>query len=131
MKAKLLFFLFLIMLLHVSTSAFPMQLKTKQQIVLRAGTSQHSHRSIPILPTAFIDGSLLSIDFPPIVSPITIIVRNAETGEIVCSGTILDANTVMIDLAGKITGKYTLEILFDATTLSGDFFIEVEPMAGS
>lgn len=119
MKAKLLFFLFFVMLLHVSTSTFSMELKIKQRVILKNRASQNSSRSIPIPPIAFIDGSLLSIDFPSVVNPITIIVRNEETGEIAYSSAGWGVNK--IDLTGENPGKYILEIVFPTTTFTGDF----------
>ena len=50
------------MLLQVSVDTFAMGLATRQSIKLKSKGMQDSHRSIPLLPTAYIDGSLLSVD---------------------------------------------------------------------
>ena len=80
MKTKLLFFFLLTMLLQVSVDTFAMGLATRQSIKLKSKGMQDSHRSIPLLPTAYIDGSLLSVDFPVVASSATITVKNSETG---------------------------------------------------
>lgn len=85
---------------------------------------QDSHRSIPLLPTAYIDGSLLSVDFPVVASSATITVKNAETGEIVYSSTDLNVTTLQIDLTGEAAGEYSLEISIGNSILSGDFILE-------
>lgn len=77
MKTKLLFFFLLTMLLQVSVDTFAMGLATRQSIKLKSKGMQDSHRSIPLLPTAYIDGSLLSVDFPVVASSATITVKNS------------------------------------------------------
>lgn len=123
MKTKLLSFFLMAMLLQVSINAFAMQMDTRQEISLKGKKSQHSHRSIPLLPTAFIGDSLLSIDFPSIVNSVTITVKDAETGEIIYLSTELNATALQVDLSGETAGKYTLEISFGETILSGDFIL--------
>lgn len=87
MKTKLLSFFLLVMLFQVSIDAFSMEMNTSQKIDLKGKKMQHSHRSMPLLPTAFIDGMLLSINFPSVANSVTITVKNEETGEIVYSST--------------------------------------------
>lgn len=123
MKTKLLSFFLLVMLFQVSIDAFSMEMNTSQKIDLKGKKMQHSHRSMPLLPTAFIDGSLLSINFPSVANSVTITVKNEETGEIVYSSTELNATTLQIDLTGENSGKYSLEISFGETILSGDFIL--------
>lgn len=123
MKTKLLSFFLLLMLFQVSIDAFSMEMNTSQKIDLKGKNVQHSHRSMPLLPTAFIDGSLLSINFPSAANSVTITVKNEETGEIVYSSTELNAIAIQIDLSGENTGKYSLEISFGETILSGDFIL--------
>lgn len=123
MKTKLLSFFLLVMLFQVSIDAFSMEMNTSQKIDLKGKKMQHSHRSMPLLPTAFIDGMLLSINFPSVANSVTITVKNEETGEIVYSSTELNATTLQIDLTGENSGKYSLEISFGETILSGDFIL--------
>lgn len=123
MKTKLLSFFLLVMLFQVSIDAFSMEMNTSQKIDLKGKKMQHSHRSMPLLPTAFIDGSLLSINFPSVANSVTITVKNEETGEIVYSSIELNATALQIDLTGENTGKYSLEISFGETILSGDFIL--------
>lgn len=40
---------------------------------------------MPILPAAFIDGSLLLVDFPFAVASVTVTVKNSATGEVAYS----------------------------------------------
>lgn len=121
MKSKFLFFLLLVLSLQMGTNLYSSEMKTREQVELRR--KSHSHRSMLILPTAFIDASLLSVDFPSVVNSVTITVKNEETGEIVYSSTELNATTLQIDLTGENTGKYSLEISFGETILSGDFIL--------
>ena len=124
MKTKLLFFFLLTMLLQVSVDTFATGLATRQSIKLKSKGMQDSHRSIPLLPTAYIDGSLLSVDFPVVASSATITVKNSETGEIVYSSTDLNVTTLQIDLTGEAAGEYSLEISIVNSILSGDFILE-------
>lgn len=61
MRTKLLFFFFLLMLLQVNMSTSAMVLKDAHRIMLKDIKASGSHRSMPVLPTAFIDGSLLNV----------------------------------------------------------------------
>lgn len=82
MRTKLLFFFFLLMLLQVNMSTSAMVLKDAHRIMLKDIKASGSHRSMPVLPTAFIDGSLLSVDFLSAVTSAAVTVRNSATGEI-------------------------------------------------
>lgn len=77
-------------------------------------------------PTAFIDGSLLSVDFLSAVTSAAVTVRNSATGEIVYSSVEMNVTTLRIDLTGKSAGEYSLEIGIGDTILSGDFLLEYE-----
>lgn len=124
MKAKLLLFLLYIMLPQFSMGIWGMELKVSKQIELKGKKTNDSHRSIPILPTASVDGSLLSIDFLSIVDFATITIRNAETNEIVYSSTYSSVKKIMIDLEGENKGKYALELCYDETIVLGEFVFE-------
>lgn len=123
MKTRFLLFLLLVASLQLSVNTYAVVLSSGGRIELKDRKLSGSHRSLPLLPTAFIDGSLLSVDFPSVVNSVTITVKNEETGEIVYSSTELNATTLQIDLTGKNSGKYSLEISFGETILSGDFIL--------
>lgn len=124
MKLRLLFFLFFTMSFQMNSIALAEEMKSRQRIILRDIKSQNSHRSIPILPSAFIEGSLLSIDFLSIVTSVTSTIKNMETGEIIYSSTGSNVTTILIDLTGKSKGKYIIEIQSGIDTLLGEFVFE-------
>lgn len=126
MRTKLLFFFFLLMLLQVNMSTSAMVLKDAHRIMLKDIKASGSHRSMPVLPTAFIDGSLLSVDFLSAVTSAAVTVRNSATGEIVYSSVEMNVTTLRIDLTGKSAGEYSLEIGIGDTILSGDFLLEYD-----
>lgn len=121
MKTKLLFFLLLAVSLQLSINTHAMGLITGQRIKLKDKTLSNSHRSMPILPVAFIDGSLLSVDFPIVADSVTVTVKDEETGEIICSSTDLNVTELLIDLTGECVGKYMLEIQIATTVFAGEF----------
>ena len=123
MRTKLLFFFFLLMLLQVNMSTSAMVLKDAHRIMLK---DIKASGSMPVLPTAFIDGSLLSVDFLSAVTSAAVTVRNSATGEIVYSSVEMNVTTLRIDLTGKSAGEYSLEIGIGDTILSGDFLLEYE-----
>lgn len=120
MKAKLLFFLLLVLSLQVNNSINAMVMKTRTQITLKT-KSIPSPRSIQVFPNAFIDGRLLSIELPSVVTSVTATVKDAGTGEIIYSSVYSDVKEIMINLNGENTGKYTLELCFDETIVLGEF----------
>lgn len=124
MKTKLLFLFLSVMLLQVNMSVSAMVMKDGHRILLKDIKASGSHRSMPVLPAAFIDGSLLSVDFLYSVGSATITVKNSETGEIVYSSTDLNVTTLQIDLTGEAAGEYSLEISIGNSILSGDFILE-------
>lgn len=91
-----------------------------RQIKLRNKT-EVEHRSTPVAPIATVDNSLLSIDLLSPVSNVTIIVKNAETDEIVYSSTECDVEKIEINLSGENMGKYTLDIELPDSSFTGDF----------
>ena len=82
------------------------------------------HRSVPVTPAAFIENSLLSIDLLSTVPTVTVIIKNAETDEVVYTSTDLNVDKVYIDLTGEGKGKYTLEIQLPKEAFTGDFELE-------
>ena len=55
---------------------------------------------------------------------ITVIIKNAETDEVVYTSTDLNVDKVYIDLTGEEKGKYTLEIQLPKEAFTGDFELE-------
>ena len=123
MKAKFLPFLLLTVLLQVSMFSFAHEMISARQIRLKNKT-EVQHRSIPVTPDAFIENSLLSIDLLSTVPTVTVIIKNAETDEVVYTSTDLNVDKVYIDLTGEEKGKYTLEIQLPKEAFTGDFELE-------
>lgn len=121
MKARFLIVLLLTVLFQVvNTSSFAREMKSAREIELRV-KAKAEHRSTPVLPVATVDNSLLSIDLLSPVSTVTIIVKNAETDEIVYSSTECDVEKIEINLSGENMGKYTLDIELPDSSFTGDF----------
>ncbi|WP_195655569.1 DUF3244 domain-containing protein [Bacteroides sp. 1001136B_160425_E2] len=123
MKAKFLPLLLLTVLLQVSMFSFANEMTTARIIRLKNKT-EVQHRSIPVTPDASIENSLLSIDLLSTVPTVTVIIKNAATGEVVYTSTDLNVDKVYIDLTGEEKGKYTLEIQLPKEVFIGDFELE-------
>ena len=123
MKAKFLPLLLLTVLLQVSMFDFAEEMTSARQIELRTRTKVQ-HRSIPIIPDAVIENSLLSIDLLSTVPTVTITIKDAETEEVVYTSTDVNVDKVYIDLAGEEKGKYTLEIQLPKEAFIGDFELD-------
>ena len=109
MKAKFLLLLLLAVLLQVNTSSFAREMKSARQIELSAKTKVQ-HRSIPIIPIAVVESPMVSIDLLSPVNTVTIIIKDAETEEVVYTSTNLNVEKLNINLIGEKKGKYVLEI---------------------
>ena len=109
MKAKFFPLLLLTILLQMSMFSYAHEMISARQIKLRTKT-EVQHRSVPVTPAACIENSLLSIDLLSTVPTVTVIIKNAETDEVVYTSTDLNVDKVYIDLTGEEKGKYTLEI---------------------
>lgn len=120
MKAKFVFLLLLTLLFQVNIPSSAREMKNARQIKLSAKTKVQ-HRSIPTLPIAIVDNTIVSIDFPTVAPTVTTIIKDAETGEVVYSSTNCDVNKLVIDLAGEKEGKYTLEIELPEYIYTGEF----------
>lgn len=123
MKAKFFPLLLLTILLQMSMFSYAHEMISARQIKLRTKT-EVQHRSVPVTPAAFIENSLLSIDLLSTVSTVTVIIKNAETDEVVYTSTDLNVDKVYIDLTGEEKGKYTLEIQLPKEAFTGDFELE-------
>lgn len=87
MKAKFLPLLLLAILLQVSMFSFANEMTSARRIRLKNKT-EVQHRSIPVTPDACIENSLLSIDLLSTVPTVTVIIKNAETDEVVYTSTL-------------------------------------------
>lgn len=123
MKAKFFPLLLLTILLQMSMFSYAHEMISARQIKLRTKT-EVQHRSVPVTPAAFIENSLLSIDLLSTVPTVTVIIKNAETDEVVYTSTDLSVDKVYIDLTGEEKGKYTLEIQLPKEAFTGDFELE-------
>lgn len=91
MKAKFLPLLLLTVLLQVSMFSFANEMTTARIIRLKNKT-EVQHRSVPVTPAACIENSLLSIDLLSTVPTVTVIIKNAETDEVVYTSTDLNVD---------------------------------------
>lgn len=123
MKAKFLLLLLLVVLLQANTSSFAREMISARQIELRA-TTKVQHRSIPIVPIAVVESPMVTIDLLVPVTSVTIIIKDAETEEIVYSSTDLNVQKVNINLAGEEKGKYIVEIQLPTETYAGEFELD-------
>ena len=123
MKAKFFPLLLLTILLQMSMFSYAHEMISARQIKLRTKT-EVQHRSVPVTPAAFIENSLLSIDLLSTVPTVTVIIKNAETDEVVYTSTDLNVDKVYIDLTGEEKGKYILEIQLPKEAFTGDFELE-------
>lgn len=123
MKAKFLLLLLLAVLLQVNTSSFAREMKSARQIELSAKTKVQ-HRSIPIIPIAVVESPMVSIDFLSPVNTVTIIIKDAETEEVVYTSTNLNVEKLNINLIGEKKGKYVLEIQLPTNTFTGEFELD-------
>lgn len=123
MKAKFFPLLLLTILLQMSMFSYAHEMISARQIKLRTKT-EVQHRSVPVTPAAFIENSLLSIDLLSTVPTVTVIIKNAETDEVVYTSTDLNVDKVYIDLTGEEKGKYTLEIQLPKEAFIGDFELD-------
>ena len=123
MKAKFFPLLLLTILLQMSMFSYAHEMISARQIKFRTKT-EVQHRSVPVTPAAFIENSLLSIDLLSTVPTVTVIIKNAETDEVVYTSTDLNVDKVYIDLTGEGKGKYTLEIQLPKEAFTGDFELE-------
>ena len=123
MKAKFFPLLLLTILLQMSMFSYAHEMISARQMKLRTKT-EVQHRSVPVTPAACIENSLLSIDLLSTVPTVTVIIKNAETDEVVYTSTDLNVDKVYIDLTGEEKGKYTLEIQLPKEAFTGDFELE-------
>lgn len=104
MKAKFLPLLLLAILLQVSMFSFANEMTSARRIRLKNKT-EVQHRSIPVTPDACIENSLLSIDLLSTVPTVTVIIKNAETDEVVYTSTDLNVDKEMDKVINQLVER--------------------------
>ena len=134
MRTKILLLLSLLAFLAMDVNSKQMETEaTLREIQIRAASPRISPRSMrttsltssvqEIAPTAFLVGDAVAVNFASSTSNASIIVTNAETGEVVhhelfsCS----TPTTVMIQLDGCDPGLYYIDITTTSTIYNGEF----------
>lgn len=123
MKAKFLLLLLVTLLVQTNITSFAGEMKSARQIRLSLKTKV-PQRSVPELPIAVIENSLLSVDLLSLVTTVTTTIKDAETGEVVYTSTETDVEKLVIDLTGEEAGKYILEIESPLVIYTGEFDLE-------
>lgn len=123
MKAKFLLLLLVTLLVQTNITSFAGEMKSARQIRLSLKTKV-PQRSVPELPIAVIENSLLSVDLLSPVTTVTTTIKDAETGEVVYTSTETDVEKLVIDLTGEEAGKYILEIESPLVIYTGEFDLE-------
>lgn len=123
MKAKFLLLLLVTLLVQTNITSSANEMKTSREIRLNARV-RVPHRSVPVLPIAVIENSLLSVDLLSPVTTVTTTIKDSETGEVVYTSTETDVEKLVIDLTGEEAGKYILEIESPLVIYTGEFDLE-------
>jgi len=133
MKTKFLFVLSLLAFLAMDVNSKQLETEaTLREIQLKA-TERLSPRSMrtsslttsvmTIAPTTYLIGNAIAVNFASATSNASIVVTNAETGEVVhhelftCSA----PTTVLVGLEGCDSGLYYIDISTSSTTYNGEF----------
>lgn len=123
MKAKFLLLLLVTLLVQTNITSSADEMKTSREIRLNARV-RVPHRSVPVLPIAIIENSLLSVDLLSTTPTVTTTIKDAETGEVVYTSTETDVEKLVIDLSGEEAGRYILEIESPLVIYTGEFDLE-------
>lgn len=123
MKAKFLLLLLVTLLVQTNMTTSADEMKSARQIRISARV-QVPHRSVPVLPIAIIENSLLSVDLLSTTPTVTTTIKDAETGEVVYTSTETDVEKLVIDLSGEEAGRYILEIESPLVIYTGEFDLE-------
>lgn len=122
MKTRFLSLILTLLLLQISIFSFADVLTIKRKIKFKTENPEQ-HRSIPISPDAYIDGTLLYINFSSISPSAIITIKKMRTGEVVYITTDLDVNKIDIDLVGEEPGEYVINIQLSTDSFVGDFTV--------
>lgn len=123
MKAKFLLLLFVTLLVQANITASADEMKSARQIRISARV-RVPHRSVPEMPIAIIENSLLSVDLLSTTPTVTTTIKDVETGEVVYTSTETDVEKLVIDLSGEEAGRYILEIESPLVIYTGEFDLE-------
>ena len=95
---------------------------------IRGGSSDISPEDAPqtrgVIPQpvcASLYNKVVTIDFQTVFSTVTVNTTNETTGEIVFSELFINPTSLSIDLNGKDTGDYMVEIISNEISLEGHF----------
>lgn len=123
MKAKFLLLLLVTLLVQTNITSSADEMKTSREIRLNARV-RVPQRSVPVLPIAIIENSLVSVDLLSTTPTVTTTIKDAETGEVVYTSTETDVEKLVIDLSGEEAGRYILEIESPLVIYTGEFDLE-------
>lgn len=123
MKAKFLLLLLVTLLVQTNITSSADEMKTSREIRLNARV-RVPQRSVPVLPIAIIENSLVSVDLLSTTPTVTTTIKDAETGEVVYASTETDVEKLVIDLSGEEAGRYILEIESPLVIYTGEFDLE-------
>ena len=82
-------------------------------------------RSVIVLPTTFLDGASLTIDFP-MLTVSQVVIRDAETGAVVYSAPYDATRQVVIDLSSLPEGTYEIRLYAFGKWWWGEFELITE-----
>lgn len=135
MKAKILLLLSLLAFLAMDVNSKQLETEATLREIQIKSTQRLSPRSMrttslkssvtEIAPTAFLVGDAVAVNFASSTSNASIVVTNAETGEVVhhelfsCS----TPTTVLIQLDGCDPGLYYIEMTTSSSTHEGEFVL--------
>ncbi|MEL5893358.1 DUF3244 domain-containing protein [Bacteroides sp. GD17] len=85
------------------------------------GNGPFTRGVIPQPAYAYIDNNVITVAFQESFSSATVTITNETTGEAVYSETYNNPATLNIDLNGKSSGTYLIQIEADDTYLEGNF----------
>ena len=120
---KVLFILFSFLIFVVSVNA---QFIFENSVIVltlkngdRDAPQTRSSISQPVYASLY--NKVVTIDFQTVFSTVTVNIANKTTGEIVSSELFINPTSFSIDLNGKDTGDYMIEIISNEISLEGHF----------
>ena len=123
---KVSFILLSLLILSISVNAQFAFSSTKIMLTQKEGDitpenapKARSSVSQPICASLY--NKVVTIDFQTVFSTVTVNTTNETTGEIVSSELFINPTSLSIDLNGKDTGDYMVEIISNEISLEGHF----------
>ena len=127
---KVSFILLSLLILSISVNAQFAFSSTKIMLTQKDGDRDISGQEGDITPEnapkarsicASLYNKVVTIDFQTVFSTVTVNTTNETTGEIVSSELFINPTSLSIDLNGKDTGDYMVEIISNEISLEGHF----------